>query len=136
MRSVWGANRFINKQIKYRIHFPTGRCKQKCREAYDIPSDGSGTAREAWHRTTHRFRKYWVPGAFVWWQNEDAWHVAICQYRKGHIWTTDLEGNGYWCAAKLTDVHEKWPNCEFLGFTLDIDGKTPVRMPTIRRSYP
>lgn len=142
MRSVWQANRFIYHQERLQIHFPIGLCKRKCREAYDIPSDGSRDAKASYANTSHRFTGKWIPGAFAWWQNNGHWHVAICQYRKGWVWSTDVDDGkdghdlGYWNSIPLTDIHKEWPNCHFVGFTLDIDGKQPVKMPRFPRSYP
>lgn len=136
MRSVRGASRYINDLSKSGPRFGVGLCKRKCREAYQIPSDGSVDAKAAYAKTRHRFKHQWVAGAFAWWSNDGHWHVAICQYRKGWIWTTDLLRPGRWDSVRIEDVHKLWPNCTFVGFSRDIEGRTPVRKPLITRRWP
>lgn len=136
MRTVAEARRHIQTMMRNGETFRFGMCKKQCRQAYAIPTDGSVDAKEAYRRTDHRFTGMWIPGAFAWWRNDGHWHVAICAFRKGYVFSTDLPKAGQWGRIPLTDVHRYWPGTTFVGFSRDIDGKTPVKVPRIVRRYP
>lgn len=137
LRSVYQAITFIRGYIRNRWTFEPGECQMRCHDAYNIPTDGTKTAYLAWQRSKHKFYDQWIPGAFAYWSSPDGYgHVAICAYRKGMIFSTDLPIAGQWGRVPLTEVAKAWPGHEFLGFSLDNDGMTPVRIPRIRKAYP
>lgn len=112
-----------------------GMCKRETRLAYDIESDGSPNAKTAYARTDHKFTGQWIPGAFAWWAIGDDWHVAICAFRKGWVWSVDFKRAKFWDRVPLNDITVGW-NAKFLGFSRDLDGKTVVKVPRIARRYP
>jgi hypothetical protein len=128
-RLLWGY-------VKKSTAIPYGMCKRETRLAINITASKSETAREAYAETKHRFTGMWIPGALAWWKNDGAWHVAWCAFRKGYVYTVDTPNAKRWNRIPLTQVHENWPSCEFVGFSRDMDGVTVVKVPRIVRRYP
>ncbi len=112
-----------------------GWCKRETRTAYNVPSDGSNDATEAWSRTKRRHSTATVPprGAIVWWTGgrNGHGHVAISQ-GGGFIRSTDLPISGRWGTAKLSDPERLW-GLRYVGWSEDIEGVrvfTPPRKPS------
>lgn len=140
MRTKREAIAFVRHQSEHGPRFDAGLCKRQTRIAYGIPSDGSDDAAEAWTRTHYRLGSgVWVPGAFAWWTggSHGHGHVAFCAFKFGHVWSVDAHRSGYWDRVPFARIEAWAPSLTFRGFTLDIDGKVPVRIPTtIRRFQP
>lgn len=138
MKTVLEANRYLRWAVKNLEQFAANECLRRCRMPYDIPAKYPD-AKDAYAHTDHRFKGLWVPGAFAWWKTPTHWHVAICAYRKGYVFTTDQrqmgEITGHYDRVPLTQIHKTW-GAEFVGFSLDVNDMTPVKMPRIRRRYP
>lgn len=117
--------------------FKVGLCKQRTRIAYAVPSDGSGSATEAWHRTDHRLS---VPGslaprgALLWWTGgaNGYGHVAIAD-GKGGAWSVDIIRSGYWGHVPFAEIGRTWPNLAFAGVSRDIDGVVVVPAPVAEK---
>lgn len=151
MRTVREARLFIKGYIRNGRRFPKGECQIRCHDAYNIPTDGTPNAYQAWLKSKHKFHDQWIPGAFAYWAKivdgkpGPPGHVAICAVYKGIVFSTDTKfvngktvyapGEG-WGRIPLTGIHEIWPDHVFLGFSLDNDGMTPQSFPRIRRNYP
>lgn len=110
--------------------YAAGLCKRACREAYDVPSDGSPSAAAAWERTDRR-----VPmeqarrGMLLWWTGgkEDNGHVAI-YLGKGLCLSTDWKRKGRFDVANVNELTRKW-GLQFEGASEDIDGVTVWESP-------
>jgi len=151
MRTPYQARQFIRAYMRNGWTFPKDECQLRCHDAYDIPTDGTPNAFVGWEHSRHKFFHQWIPGAFAHWAKEHngedgpPGHVAICAVRKGFIFSTDAKlingkvvytpGQG-WGRIPLAGIAQIWPDHRFLGFSLDIDGRTPVEPPRIRRRYP
>lgn len=106
--------------------FEPNYCKRETREAYLVPSDGSGSATQAFARTRHRLSAAdpWTPGALAWWVggSNGEGHVAICDTRPGYVWSVDIRRPGYWDRVLLASINAAWPQLRESGFSCDIDG--------------
>lgn len=142
-RTYRQALKFITGLIRKRFKFESGRCKQMCREAYNIPTDGSIDAADAFGRTRHRFHGLWIPGAFIWWRGgtpdprtgKRHGHVAIMGWRKGRIRSVDYPRVGEWNNTTVKELEAAWPLIEFAGTSLDIDGVPVRRIPLVVRRW-
>lgn len=118
--------------------FAVGMCKRETREAFAVPSDGSGNASTAWTRTDHRVAPNpWIPGTLAWWTggaNGDG-HVAILAHEHGYVWSVDIRRDGYWDRVPLGAISLTWPRLTFAGYSRDIDGvpvvPDPAPAPTV-----
>lgn len=101
-----------------------GWCKRETRTAYDVPSDGSEDATQAFHRTKFRHSSATVPprGAVCWWTGgrNGHGHVAI-SLGEHRIRSTDLPVSGHWGTAHLDDPSQLW-GLRYEGWSEDIDG--------------
>lgn len=136
-RSVKEAMAFIAREIKEGPKFRSGLCKRKTREAFLIPSDGTGNATGAWNKTRHRFHGAWIWGGLIYWTggSEGNGHVAVMRWRKGHIRSVDYPRTGHWNNTTVEALEAAWPNIRFAGTALDIDGVTVRRMPRVIRRW-
>lgn len=111
--------------------FAKGWCKRMCRTAYDVPSDGSNDAAEAWSRTKHRGDPRTAPprGALVWYVGGSAGdgHVAISE-GNGMIRSTDAPVTGRWGTVPRSWPVEHW-GMRYVGWSRDIDGATVLDKP-------
>jgi len=128
--------------------FDAGWCKRETREAYDVPSDGSDSATEAWSRTDHRLKVGGASaprGALLWWTggSDGHGHVAIAD-GKGGVWSVDVKRAGYWDHVPFIEIRRWAPQLVFVGVSADIDGvqviplaapaptmQTPASVPTV-----
>lgn len=113
--------------------FPVGLCKQRTRIAFDVDSDGSVDAAEAWSRTKHRIPLTladWRP-AILWWTggSEGHGHVAFTDPTPGLIWTVDFPGTGRWNRCSKVRLEAAWPALTYVGASLDIDGVQVIAYP-------
>lgn len=133
-RTVNQALDYLRREQKTGAKFEPGYCKRETREAYLIPSDGSGSATEAFGRTDHRFTTAapWTPGAFAWWLGgaEGNGHVGILDTTPGYVWSVDILREGRWDRVLYASVSAKWRNLREVGFSADIDGVQVVKVPT------
>lgn len=114
--------------------FPVGMCKRKTRELYGVPSDGSGSAAEAWTRTRHRLRVdagSAPAGALIWWTggHDGNGHVAIKDTAAGYCWSVDFRRPGYFDRVLIAQIGAGWAALRFAGVSLDIDGVQVVPDP-------
>lgn len=136
------AIKYMQWATKYLAPFPANECLMRVREAYGIGL-AYPDAKQAYAHTKHKFTGIWVPGAFAWWSTDTHWHVAICAFRKGYVWSTDqridkVTGklvSGHYDRVPIGQIHEKW-GANFVGFSLDVNNETPVRLPAFIRSFP
>lgn len=137
MRGKKEAIAHIARQSEHGPRFPVGMCKQQTRLAYDVPSDGSQDATEAFGRTHYRINGVWVPGAFAWWTggSHGHGHVAVLAFHYGLVWSVDVKRPGYWDRVPFEQIHRWAPSLVFRGLSLDIDGKVPVRVPSSMRRW-
>lgn len=115
-----------SRQSKGGPAFAVGTCKKQCRLAYAVPSDGTGSAAEAWRQTDYRLNvagDQAPRGALLWWTggSNDYGHVAIAD-GKGGVWSTDILRNGYFDHVPFAKIGSKWPSLRFVGVSRDIDG--------------
>lgn len=106
--------------------FERNLCKRKTREAFNIASDGSRNATEAWSRTTRRvsLQTGWKAGVFAWWvggSNGDG-HVAFTDDQPGYVWSVDIKRPGRWDRVAVSTISIVWSQLRFVGYSLDIDG--------------
>lgn len=105
---------------------PGGRgwCKRETRSAFDVASDGSEDAAQAFRRTKHRHSPATVPprGAVCWWTGgrNGHGHVAI-SLGGGRIRSTDLPTSGAWGSVNLSTPSTVW-GLHYEGWSEDIDG--------------
>lgn len=137
MRTVIQATAYLRAQVKQGARLKVGLCKLRTREAYGVASDGSPDATTAWRRTDHRVTGQWVWGAFLWWTggSEGHGHVAVCRWRRGHIFTVDYPRLGHWNATTVDELEDAWPSIRYAGMSLDIDGVKVRRLPAVRRRW-
>lgn len=108
--------------------FGVNECKQRVRELYSVPSDGSPDATAAWHRTQHRHSKLTPleelpPGALVWWTGGAAGRGHVALYAgKGRVWSTDIKRAGRFDLVSLSVIADAWPSLDLVGWSEDIDG--------------
>ena len=107
--------------------FAVGMCKRKTRELYSVPSDGSGSAAEAWSRTRHRLAvdpDIAPPGALLWWigGSDRNGHVAIKANTVGFCWSVDFKRGGFFDRVPIAEITRGWPLLKFAGVSADIDG--------------
>lgn len=138
--SVEQAISNVADQSKHGPAFRVGLCKQKTREAYGVPSDGSNDATEAWGRTKHRVKTtgHQAPrGAILWWTggSQGHGHAAIAD-GKGGVWSVDILRSGYWDHVPFPQMSHSWPNLRFAGVSLDIDGVQVVPTPGTEKPKP
>lgn len=109
-----------------------GWCKRETRSAYDVPSDGSSDATEAWGRTRFRHTNGTTPpfGAVCWWTGgrNNHGHVAI-SLGDGRIRSTDLPRSGRWGTVSRQDPARLW-GLQYVGWSEDIDGVRVITIPT------
>lgn len=120
-------------QAIYGPAFGVGECKKRTRLAYEVASDGSLDATQAWGRTKHR-----VPvagslaprGALLWWTGGSAGHghVAIAD-GKGGVWSVDILKPGHWGHVPFATIGKQWTALRWAGVSLDIDGVQVVPTP-------
>lgn len=120
-------------QAVYGPQFGVGLCKQRCRLAYEVASDGSLDATQAWGRTKHRLPvagNLAPRGALLWWTGGSAGHghVAIAD-GGGGVWSTDILKTGYWGHVGFATIGKKWTTLRFAGVSLDIEGVQVVPTP-------
>lgn len=137
-RTVEEALAYLQDQSKDGQPFEVGWCKRETREAYQIPSDGSDSAAEAWERCDFKHpttNTAGIPrGAFCWWLGGSVHdgHVAI-SVGNGLCWTVDFHRDGRWDLAPIESIAQQWPSLRFVGWSEDIDGVridlTPAAQP-------
>lgn len=102
-----------------------GWCKWAVRRLYDVPSDGSASAAEAYFRTKlrHAGGEFSIPiGVPVWWTGgrNGHGHVAISAGR-GKVWSTDIKRGGYFDLVPIDEITTSW-GLRFEGWSEDMDG--------------
>ncbi|WP_248579889.1 hypothetical protein [Nocardioides sp. InS609-2] len=124
--------------------FGVNECKQRVRELYGVPSDGSPDATRAWQRTKHRHPigdlKAIPPGALVWWTGgtpsgsapDGHGHVAPVA-GNGMCWSTDIKRDGRFDLVSIASIAAAWPRLRLAGWSEDIDG---VRVLTVEKPKP
>ncbi len=120
--------------------FRVGMCKQQTRLAYAVPSDGSGSATEAWRRTDHRLSvagDQAPRGALLWWTGGGLGygHVAIAD-GKGGVWSVDVKRDGYWDHVPFAQIATWAPSLNWAGVSRDIDSVTVVPVPVEKPAAP
>ncbi|MGY2703351.1 glycoside hydrolase family 25 protein [Nocardioides sp. HB32] len=121
-------------QSQHGPKFGVGECKMRCRDAYNVPSDGSPSAADAWSRARHKHAVTNVKdiprGALIWWTGgSHGWgHVAISA-GDGKCWSTDIGRSGYFDLVDLDLIHTKW-GLTLVGWSEDIDGVRALTVPT------
>lgn len=116
-----------------RINIGVGECQKNAHEIYNIVTDGTPTAAEAWAKAKFRHTMKVSPtvGSFVYWTggSSGAGHVAIYAGRGGllgrehYVWSPGAPSdNDHWVKVRLKTIPAGWPGHVLAGWTEDIDG--------------
>lgn len=120
-------------------------CQMFTHLAFDVLTDGTPTAAEAWRRAKYRHPEtdpaniprgvptFWVGGS------SGAGHAVVSR-GGGSCWGTDLIRDGQVDVYDIADVHARW-GLTLVGWTEDIDGvrvweATPPPPPPIKQPLP
>lgn len=104
-----------------------GNCKRLARTAYNVPSNGTGTAAGSWKNTKHRGTGTPIYGALCWWTGgaNGAGHVAIMGH-DGLVWCNTWWNGGKVRGVELAVISERSSHLKYVGWSRDIDGVTVV----------
>lgn len=119
-----------------------GRCKQRTREAFGVPSNGTQTAADSWAAAPdqhHNGDPTKAPAYSFGWMTgggSGAGHVVV-NLGAGRILTPGgPRDDDTWCETTAAELLRGWPNLTWVGWTYTIDGAAPVRPPVLKPPRP
>lgn len=132
MRTWAGGCAVAVEHAQRRTPIGVGRCKQRAREAFAIPSNGTASAAASWSVAADRRVAITPDGiadnSFVWWVGGKGGygHVALHLAGGTVLSPGTPDAPGEWAYSTIEEITRRW-GLRLAGWTYSIDGKTPAR---------
>lgn len=125
----------IRRMANARTDIGAGNCKLRTREAFGVPSNGTGSASASWAAAPDKHHSSnpadAPPLSFGWMTGggQGFGHVVVID-EDGHLWTPGGPDNDdAWYETTAARLLSRWPNLRWVGWTRSIDGQYPALPP-------